>query len=109
MAARALRPLGVVVPARQRSFIDDARYWRASPVRERIAEAIRRPGALAHGIWGEAAVGAVLDDWERAAEAPAQVIGALYVFEQYHRGLGAALSACRAFTAPDASPIPADP
>ena len=107
VAARALHPVGVVVPARQRAFTDDARYWRAPGVRERIAEPIRGPGALAHRIWGEATVGALLDDWEGAADAPAQVIGALYVFEQYHRGLASALSVCRAFAAPPASPLPA--
>ncbi len=109
VAARALLPVGVVLPARQRSFTDDARYWRAPGVRERIAEPIRRPGALAHGIWGEDTVRAVLDAWERSADAPAQAIGALYVFEHYHRGLAAALSACRAFAAPLPSPLPAGP
>lgn len=106
VAVRALRSVGVTIPARQRSFTDDARHWRAPGVRERIAAPIRRDGALGHEVWGATTVGAVLDDWERVAGAPAQVVGALYVYECYHAGLGAAVAACRSFEAPVASLLP---
>ena len=105
VARRALGAIGVTLPARQRSFTDDARYWRAPGVRERIGAPLRRADALVHSAWDAHTVIGVLDDWERSALAPAQVIGALYVFETYHAGLGATLAACRAATAPPAARI----
>lgn len=95
VAQRAASALGVSLPTHARNFTDDARMWRASGVREAIGAILRAPDALHHGAFAPGAVDGVLDNWEREAAAPAQVIGALVVFEHYHKGLGAHLAAAR--------------
>ena len=47
-------------------------------------------------VFGEAAVKATLDDWFERLAQPTQVLGAMYVFEAYHRDLSATLRAARA-------------
>ncbi|MBI2795316.1 MAG: hypothetical protein HYX65_01250 [Gemmatimonadetes bacterium] len=95
MASRALRALGLPVAPRVRGFTDDATHWRAHHARARIGALLRAPDAAHRAAFPAGAVEQVLDDWERAGAAPAQVIGALAVFEHYHRGLGTHLAAAR--------------
>ncbi len=92
----AASALGVRMPPQSRSFTDDATMWRAPGVREAISALLRAPDARHHGAFAPGAVAQVLDAWERDAAAPAQVVGALVVFEHYHRTLAAHLAAARA-------------
>ena len=93
---RGAAMLGVPMPPHPRNFTDDALAWRASGPREAIGALLRAGDALHLGAFAPGAVASVLEAWEREAAAPAQVIGALVVFEHYHRGLGAQLAAARA-------------
>jgi len=94
-AQPALAALGLPARPRQRAYSDDERTWREPSVRARIEATIRRPGALCREILGGTAVDAVLTDWFERGAAPAQVVGALYVYEAYHRDLGATIAAAR--------------
>ena len=93
---RLLAPLGLAPASRIRSFTNDAVAWRASGVREAIGAVLRAPDALHHAAFAPGAVARVLEAWERRGAAPAQVIGALVVFEHYHRGVGAHRTAAQA-------------
>jgi len=93
---RGLKAVGFSLPTRPRTFTADDVEWRRPGVRERIRETILRPGSLACDIFGPEAVIEVLTAWEERAAAPAQVIGALYVYEAYHRDLASHLRQCRA-------------
>ncbi|MBI3790170.1 MAG: hypothetical protein HY275_04755 [Gemmatimonadetes bacterium] len=95
-ARRALATTGIRLRERPRGFTDDSTFWRADGVREAIGALLRARDARHHAAFAPGAVARVLDAWERAAAAPAQVIGALVVFEHYHRTLGAFLGAARA-------------
>ena len=99
VAARTTRRLlataGVPLAPRSRNFTDDASAWRAPGPRAQIRSLLLAPDALHHGVFSVGAVAQVLGEWERDAAAPAQVIGALVVFEHYHRGLAAHLAAAR--------------
>lgn len=92
----ALERLGLGAPSRRRAFTADAVHWREPAARETIRAAVLRPGSLACDIFGPGEVEAVLRDWEERAAAPAQLIGALYVYETYHRDLAAFLAERRA-------------
>ncbi len=96
IARRGAAALGVPLAPMSRGFTDDAQAWRAAGVREVIGDLLRRTDAQHHAAFAPGAVARVLEDWERAAAAPAQVIGALVVFERYHATLAAHLSAARA-------------
>ncbi len=88
--------IGMPMPPHPRNFTNDVRAWRADGVRQAIGALLRAPDAFHRNAFGPGLVEQVLDGWEREAAAPAQVIGALVVFEHYHRGLGAHLAAARA-------------
>jgi hypothetical protein len=87
-----------VVPPR-RSFQADDVHWRMPDARARIEESILRPDSLACGIFGSHAVQAVVRDWFDRLAAPTQVIGALYVFETYHRDLARTIREAHAVSA----------
>lgn len=97
--ARALAvtslPARLRPPSRIRSYHDDSRVWREPQLFSRIAAPIMRPDSIACQIFGRAAVAALLDGWRREGSAPTQVIGALYVYELYHRDLAASLRQAR--------------
>jgi asparagine synthase (glutamine-hydrolysing) len=96
---RALQPwlarIGLPARPRVRAYQDDDRYARLPASRQRIEGTILRPGSLVCEILGRQPVAAVVADWVERAAAPAQVIGALYVYEAYHRDLGAHLRAAQ--------------
>ena len=85
---RLLR-LGFDARPRVRSYRDDD--GALASVRGRI-EAVLDDDSLCASIFGREPLRATLSQFFRG-EAPVQVIGALYSFERYHRGLGAWLAA----------------
>ena len=91
-----LRRLGLKVTPRLRYYHADELFWREAAARARIEETILRPGSLSCEVLGRDAVRSVVSDWFDRLAAPTQVIGALYVFEAYHRDLAAHLRAARA-------------
>ncbi|MBI3403205.1 MAG: hypothetical protein HY048_17475 [Acidobacteria bacterium] len=72
---------------RIRSYADNDRVWRRPDTVDAITRTILKPDGLAVGVFGRALLSALIAPWVAAAAAPAQVIGALYVFEAYHAGL----------------------
>lgn len=81
---------------RIRSYHDNDRVWRQPDVVERLLDAVLRPGALCAEAFGREKVAALVEGWKATAAAPAQVIGALYVYETYHAALGPFLRDARA-------------
>ena len=90
-----LARLGWPAQPRVRAYQNDEVFWRKPESRDRIAGTILRPGSLCVDILGREEVASVVGDWFERAAAPAQVIGALYVYEAYHRDLPAHLDAAR--------------
>lgn len=86
-ARSALARLGINLPPRVRSFTDDEKHWRSPGTAERIEGTILRPNSLALSAFDEKQLRALLANWREGANAPAQAIGALYVFEAYHADL----------------------
>jgi asparagine synthase (glutamine-hydrolysing) len=97
-AWRALQPplarLGLPAEPRRRAFRDEERHLRTPDVRARI-EALLGPASLCAGILGRAPLARALAAFFDGAGAPVQVVGALFAFESYHRGLAAHLRAAR--------------
>ena len=86
-ALGALRSSGVPVTVPERTYHPDERYWSMPDERRRIEEIILRPGALACDCFGRAPVTATVNQFFNGGDVAVQVIGALYVFEHYHRAL----------------------
>jgi len=78
---------------RSRSYHDDDVVWRSPSTARTIVDTILRRDSLCCEILGRARVDEVVRPWLAAAAAPAQVIGALYVYEAYHRDLAQSLKA----------------
>lgn len=95
-AWRKVQPLlaagGLAARPRIRAFTADDVAWCTPEARATIEAAVLRPGALAVEVFGREAVAQVLSDWFTRGAAPAQAVGALYVYEVYHRDLGAFLT-----------------
>ena len=89
-------PPGLRPAARVRSYHDNGRVWREPGAIDAITAPILRAGALSAAVFDKRALTELVDQWRTAAAAPAQVIGALYVFETYHTGLSPTLAAARA-------------
>ena len=98
-ACRQIQPclarLGLRVRPRIRYYHADEVFWRAPEARVRIEGKILRPGSLVCEILGREAVTKVVSDWFDRLAAPTQVIGALYVYEAYHRDLSSHLRLAR--------------
>jgi hypothetical protein len=86
--------------ARIRSYHDDGLMWRKPDTAAALTDAILRPGAIGAEVFGRAQVTELLNSWKSTGSAPAQVIGALYVYETYHAQLGRHLLDARTKTAP---------
>ena len=82
-----LAHLGISTCPRIRSYHDDETFWRTPEARARIEGTILRQDSLCCDILGREAVTTVVKDWFDRLAAPTQVIGALYVYEMYHRKL----------------------
>jgi hypothetical protein len=87
--------LGVRLRPWSRAYVNDEVEWARPAVRGRIEEAVLRPGSVAVDLWGRATVQSVLDGYLSRASCPTQVVGALYVFEAYHRDLARHLREAR--------------
>lgn len=100
VAWRAVQPrlarLGYPARPRVRSYHADDVFWRTPDARARIEGTILGPESLSCEILGRAAVSSVVKAWFDSLRAPTQVIGALYVYERYHRDLPRHLAAARA-------------
>jgi hypothetical protein len=88
----ALRKTGISRSPRQ--YHDDLRHS-GSGIRERIEETILGNGSLCCEILERPKVTDLVRAWFEHGRAPDQVIGALYVYERYHRDLTAHLRAAR--------------
>ena len=90
-----LASLGFPARPRIRYYHADEFFWRTPEARDRIQGTILRRDSLCCDILGRDAVRQVVSDWFDRGAAPTQVIGALYVYEAYHRDLPAQLRAAR--------------
>jgi asparagine synthase (glutamine-hydrolysing) len=88
LAGRPIRP-------RLRSFTNDGVEWRRPEARAIIEDTILRSDSLCCEIFSRDRVRRVVAAWFERLAAPTQVIGALYVFESYHRHLSAHLEQAR--------------
>jgi hypothetical protein len=95
-AYKAAAGLGLPVTPPERMYHPDWPEWRRTEIRARITETVLRPGSIAAEIFGHAAVSDTLRAYFERDAAPTQVVGALFVFEQYHQQLSASLRASRA-------------
>jgi hypothetical protein len=100
---RTAARLGVPMRPRRRAYYDDDRVWAQPSVRARIESVVLRDDSLCCEAFGRPLVRKMLTDWFDRAEGPSQVIGALYVFELYHRDLASSLLAARRAAADTAS------
>lgn len=78
-----------------RSYHDDGHVWRQPEICDRIFAPILRPDSLTCEILGRRRVTDLLDGWRREGAAPAQVVGAMFIYELYHRELAATLRLAR--------------
>ena len=90
-----LRPalIWMRIPAkpRLRYYTDDERAWSTPTARRRIENAIFREGSISCELFGTETVRSFLRDWFERGAAPAQAVGAMYVYEAYQRDLAAFL------------------
>ena len=105
-AAAAALPAGWRPMPRVRSYHDNGRVWREPAATDRLLAPMLAPDSLTGEILGRTRVANLLRAWRTTAAAPAQVIGAMYVYESYHRHLTATLGRARleARTAPSVVP-----
>jgi hypothetical protein len=92
---RTANRIGVPMAPRQRAYHDDERVWSEVSTRGRIESVILRRDSLCCEVFGRQAVADVVKQWFERGEGPAQIVGALYVFELYHRDLPASLRAVK--------------
>jgi asparagine synthetase B (glutamine-hydrolysing) len=88
---RGARAVGMRVAVPERSYHPDDRYWSKPDERSRIEGTILRNGSISCDIFGRARVESTLRDFFDRGAGPVQVVGALYVFEHYHRSLANSL------------------
>lgn len=82
-----LAGLGLPARPRVRNYTADEIYWRTPEARLRIEGAILSPDSISCQVLGREKVTSLVNRWFDQAAAPAQVIGAMYVYETYHRAL----------------------
>ena len=92
---RGTRACGVPVVVPERSYHPDHRYWSRPEERSRIETTILGNGSLSCDIFGRARVASTVRSFFERSAGPVQVVGALYVFEHYHRSLAASLRDAR--------------
>lgn len=91
-ARKLRRYLGFAPPSR--AYHDDRGHL-GREGRARLEDMLLAKGSLCGEILGPEPVRRVLQAWLHSGAAPEQVIGAMYVFESYHRHLGNHLRASR--------------
>jgi hypothetical protein len=93
---RAARHLAVTMGRRvepwSRTYTADEEQCAAPEIRPRLEATILRPDSIACEVWGRDTIVSLLERWLDRRQGPAQVIGALYVWEAYHRDLASHLS-----------------
>ena len=92
---RVARAAGLPLRPWSRAYVNDDVEWGRAGVRDRIRAVILRPGSIAASVWGRDRLSGVVDGYLQHGHGPAQVIGALYTFEAYHRDLPAHLARAR--------------
>jgi hypothetical protein len=90
-ALALVRRAGVPVAVPERSYHPDWAQWRQRDIRDVLTRTILRPDSVAADIFGRTRLSATLDAFFDHDAAPTQVIGALFVYEQYHRSLPSAV------------------
>jgi hypothetical protein len=85
------RRIGLRLRPWSRTYTADETQCAAPDVRRRLEEVILRPDSIVCGLWGREQIAGVLSAWLDEQRGPAQVIGAMYVWESYHSGLHAHL------------------
>jgi Asparagine synthase/Glutamine amidotransferase domain len=90
-----LRAQGVDVAVPERSFHPDDLHWAKPDARRKIEETILRTGSISADVFGREQVQATLSEFFDESYGAVQVIGALFVFEHYHRTLPSFLAAAR--------------
>ena len=93
--ARAAAAAGLPVNVPERSYHPDERFWSLPSERSQIEGTILRPDSISCEVFGRARVTQTVRDFFNHAASPVQVIGALYVFEHYHRTLAQSLAKAR--------------
>jgi hypothetical protein len=91
----AIESSGVPVRVPQRSFHPDERYWSVPSVRATLENTIMRKHSISVDLFGRPAVETTLNEFFQLRQGPVQVVGALFVYEQYHQSLHEALGAAR--------------
>ncbi|HXG89500.1 MAG TPA: hypothetical protein VNJ02_14315, partial [Vicinamibacterales bacterium] len=84
---------GLTVTSFSRTYTNDAEESASPGIRERIEATILAPQSTVVELWGREMVAGVLADWFDHGRGPSQVVGALYTWEAYHRGVAAHLRA----------------
>jgi hypothetical protein len=75
-----------------RTYTADEDQCAAPTVRGRLEATILRRDSIVCELWGRETIVSLLDRWLDERQGPSQVIGALYVWEAYHRDLASHLS-----------------
>ena len=89
---RALGAASMPAPRpRVRAYQGEERHWTRPANRERLEAMILGRDSLLVDIFGRDALARTLEDWFDRGLGPVQVVGALYTYEAYHRGLSAHL------------------
>jgi hypothetical protein len=83
--------LGLPLSPWSRTYTADEAQCAEPHVRRRVEEVILRSDSMVCDLWGRDTIAGVLSAWLDEHRGPAQVMGALYVWESYHRGLDAHL------------------
>ncbi|MGH9320911.1 MAG: asparagine synthase-related protein, partial [Vicinamibacteria bacterium] len=99
--SRGLRR-AIGLPAPSRSYHDDLGHS-TPPIRAAIEDVLLGSGSLCCEVLGRDAVHEIVRAWFDRGRAPAQVIGALYVFESYHKELSIELRSARIRARADAN------
>jgi hypothetical protein len=91
------RAVGLPVVVPERSYHPDDRYWAPPAVRAVIESEILRADSICCEVFERSRVEETVHAFFNHRAAPVQVIGALYVFEHYHRTLSASLADARRY------------
>jgi len=94
-ALSLLRARGLAVTVPQRHFHPDESYWSVPEARRVIEETILRSGSLSCEAFGREAVRSTLKQFFDERSVAVQVVGAMFVFEHYHRALALFLADAR--------------
>jgi hypothetical protein len=94
-ALSLLQARGVPVTVPQRHFHPDESYWSVPEARCVIEETILRSGSLSCEVFGREAVRSTLKQFFDERSVAVQVVGAMFVFEHYHRARASFLADAR--------------